>query len=132
MKHIAQVQSEFLQAMKEMHLDKDDTVKVEGIPFKLKDDTTVLGHPNNVNIAKRPSLDCLGDQQRFFQDDNYGPDNRTVFYSNKNDNNEFGVFLVHSDNNNLNFMRVRSPGWILVNNVKSGRYIEVPRQGVSK
>jgi|GEM_PF-4258895 len=129
MKHIAQVQSEFLQAMKEMHLDKNDAIKIEGIPFKLKDKTTVLGHPNNI-VVKRPTLDCLGDQQRFFQDDNYGSDNRTVFYSNKNDEGEFGVFLVHSNDDDLVFNRVRSPGWILVNNVKSGQYKEVPREGV--
>lgn len=95
-----------------------------------KKDTAVLGHSNNEDIVKRPSLDCLGDQQRFFQDDHYGPDDRTVFYSNKNDNNKFGVFLVHRDDNNLVFMRVRSPGWILVNNVESGRYKEVSRQSI--
>lgn len=80
---------------------------------------------------KSLTLDMLGPEQLFFRDDHYGPEQKeTVFWSNQNDQGEFGVFLVHAREGKIEFMRVRSPGWILVTSVKRGDYKPVKRQDV--
>lgn len=80
--------------------------------------------------VKSLRLTDLGNKQRFFRDDHYGQDNTTVFMSNMDDDCSFGVFHVNPVDGSLNFMRVRTPGWLFVANILNGRYKEVCREDI--
>jgi len=60
MKHIAKIQKEFLKvALDDLMLNKGSLVKLQGVPFELKDNTAVAGKQENLDLVatnKKPSF----------------------------------------------------------------------------
>jgi len=99
------------------HPTKDDAVKQEQL-------IQIRKHKGSVD-------ENIFNKQNFYRYDHYGPEqDKTVFYATQNDDHESGVFLVHFIDNELKFMRCRTPSRFFINHVKNNEYYPVTRQDV--